>query len=88
METISSTNARNHWSATAHKARLEPVLVTDHDRPDVIILDAELGRRLLEMYEDMEDSMVGGAVLDALEDGSETLMSWSDAEAEWDRTGA
>jgi len=55
MNRISTTNARQNWADTIENAKSEPVLLTDHGRPSVVMMNAELARLALEVLEDSYD---------------------------------
>lgn len=55
MNRITATNARQNWAETIESAKAEPVLLTDHGRPTVVMMNAELARLALEVLEDSYD---------------------------------
>lgn len=55
MNRISATVARQNWADTIESAKVEPVLLTDHGRPSVVMMNAELARLALEVLEDSYD---------------------------------
>ena len=55
MNRITATAARQNWADTIESAKSEPVLLTDHGRPTVVMMNAELARLALEVLEDSYD---------------------------------
>ena len=55
MNTVSLTNARQSWAKTIEDAKSEPVLLTDHGRPTVVVMDAQLAKLALEVLNDSYD---------------------------------
>jgi PHD/YefM family antitoxin component YafN of YafNO toxin-antitoxin module len=55
MNTIASTKARQNWAETIELAKLEPVVITDHSRPAVVMMNAELARLALQVLEDSRE---------------------------------
>jgi PHD/YefM family antitoxin component YafN of YafNO toxin-antitoxin module len=52
MNTITATNARQNWADTIESAKSQPVLLTDHGRPTVVMMNAELARLALQVLDD------------------------------------
>ena len=55
MNRIASTKARQNWAETIEEAKSEPILLTDHGRPAVVLMNAELARLALQVLEDSYD---------------------------------
>lgn len=55
MKSIASTVARQNWADTIESAKSEPVTITDHGRPAVVMMNAELAELLLRTLEDSQD---------------------------------
>jgi prevent-host-death family protein len=55
MNKISSTTARQNWADTVEKARDEPIIITEHGRETVVVMDAELAKLALQVLEDAYD---------------------------------
>lgn len=55
MNSVTSSHARQHWAETVEAARLEPLIITDHGRPTVAVMDAELAALALQVLEDSRD---------------------------------
>lgn len=55
MNRISATVARQNWADTIENAKVEPVLLTDHGRPTVVMMDAQLAKLALEVLNDSYD---------------------------------
>jgi len=55
MNRIASTKARQNWAETIEEAKSEPILLTDHGRPSVVLMNHELARLALQVLEDSYD---------------------------------
>jgi prevent-host-death family protein len=55
MNKISSTKARQNWADTVEKARDEPIVITEHGRETVVVMDAALAKLALQVLEDAYD---------------------------------
>ncbi|MEY4499709.1 MAG: hypothetical protein RL101_885 [Actinomycetota bacterium] len=55
MNRIASTKARQNWAETIEEAKSEPILLTDHGRPAVVLMNAELAKLALQVLEDSYD---------------------------------
>lgn len=55
MNSVTSSHARQHWAETVEAARHEPLIITDHGRPTVAVMDAELAALALQVLEDSRD---------------------------------
>lgn len=55
MNSVTSSHARQHWAETVEAARQEPLIITDHGRPTVAVMDAELAALALQVLEDSRD---------------------------------
>jgi prevent-host-death family protein len=55
MNTIPSTQVRQKWAETVIAAKEEPVVVTDHGRPTVAVMDYELAKLALLALEESQD---------------------------------
>ena len=73
MNTITATNARQNWAKTIEDAKLEPVLLTDHGRPTVVVMSAELARLALQVLEDARDVEEGMKALEEVQAGGKTF---------------
>lgn len=50
MRTLTSTWVARHWAATADAAAREPIIVTNHQRKRVVVLDEQLAEQFLTWY--------------------------------------
>lgn len=73
MNTITATNARQNWAKTIEDAKSEPVLLTDHGRPTVVVMSAELARLALQVLEDARDTEEGMKALEEVQAGGKTF---------------
>lgn len=64
MNSVTSTHARQNWADTVEAARIEPLIITDHGRPTVAIMDAELAKLALRVLEDSRDVENASAALE------------------------
>lgn len=55
MNTVASTHARQNWAETLELAKTEPLVITDHSRPAVVMMNVELARLALQLLEDSRD---------------------------------
>ena len=74
MNSITSTAARQNWADTVDRARNEPIIITDHGRETVVVMDAALAKLALQVLEDARD--VEDATK-ALEEYERTGISYS-----------
>ena len=81
MNSVASTYARQNWAETLELAKLEPVVVTDHGRPAVVMMNAELARLALQVLEDSRDIEDAYKALDRIDAGGKTY-SLSEVAAE------
>ena len=49
MNSVPSTYARQNWAETIELAKQEPVTITDHARPAVLMMNVELARLALQV---------------------------------------
>jgi len=73
MNTIASTAARQNWAETIELAKLEPVTITDHSRPAVVMMNVELARLALQVLEDSRDLEEAVKALDRVKAGGPTI---------------
>lgn len=74
MNSITSTHARQNWADTIEQARDEPVVITDHGREKVVVMDVALAKLALQVLEDARDIE---AASKALEEFDRTGISYS-----------
>ena len=55
MNTVAATYARQNWAETMELAKVEPITITDHSRPAVVMMNVELARLALQVLEDSRD---------------------------------
>ena len=55
MNSVTSSHARQNWAETVEAAKLEPLIITDHGRPTVAVMDASLAKLALQVLEDSRD---------------------------------
>ncbi|MEY4313223.1 MAG: hypothetical protein RLZZ319_732 [Actinomycetota bacterium] len=55
MNSVTSSHARQNWADTIDRARDEPIVITDHGRQTVVVMDAELAKLALQVLEDSRD---------------------------------
>jgi len=73
MNTVASTFARQNWAETIELAKLEPVTITDHSRPAVVMMNVELARLALQVLEDSRDLEEAGKALERVNAGGPTI---------------
>jgi prevent-host-death family protein len=73
MNSISSTQVRQHWAATVEQAREEPIVVTEHGRETVVVMDAQLAKLALQVLEDSRDLELAISRVHRVDDGEATL---------------
>jgi PHD/YefM family antitoxin component YafN of YafNO toxin-antitoxin module len=73
MNTIASTAARHNWAETIELAKLEPVTITDHSRPAVVMMNVELACLALQVLEDSRDLEEAVKALDRVKAGGPTI---------------
>lgn len=73
MNTIASTFARQNWAETIELAKSEPVTITDHSRPAVVMMNVELARLALQVLEDSRDLEEAVKALDRVKAGGPTI---------------
>jgi prevent-host-death family protein len=81
MNSVASTYARQNWAETIELAKTEPVVVTDHGRPAVVMMNAELARLALQVLEDSRDVEDAYKALERIDAGGKTY-SLSEVAAE------
>lgn len=85
MNFVTSSHARQHWAETVEAARNEPLIITDHGRPTVAVMDAELAALALQVLEDSRDIEKATSALEEYrKDG--IVHSLVDVAAEFDIT--
>lgn len=72
MNKISSTVARQNWAQTIESAKTEPVLLTDHGRPTVVMMNSNLAKIALQALEDSQDIKDGMKSLEEIQSGGKT----------------
>ncbi|MEY3310055.1 MAG: hypothetical protein RL107_191 [Actinomycetota bacterium] len=72
MNSVTSSHARQNWAETVEAARNEPLIITDHGRPTVAVMDAALAKLALQVLEDSRDIEMALASLAKVEDGELT----------------
>ena len=73
MNSVASTYARQNWAETLELAKLEPVMITDHSRPAVVMMNAELARLALQVLEDSRDIEDARRALERVKAGEPTF---------------
>jgi prevent-host-death family protein len=73
MTVIPATAARQRWAQTLDAARREPVIISEHGRETVMLLDIEVGKRALQALQDAEDANDAAAAQLAIDEGEETV---------------
>lgn len=82
MNTVTSSHARQYWADTVEAARIEPLIITDHGRPTVAVMDAELAKLALQVLEDSRDVEQATAALEEFRRNGEAV-SLEDVAAEF-----
>lgn len=82
MKTIPATRARQQWAHTLDEAKKAPVVITEHGRETVVVMDAELSRRALEALEDAEDAQEAADMLARINAGEERTYTMAEVAAE------
>jgi len=72
MNTVTSSHARQNWAETVEAARNEPLIITDHGRPTVAVMDAALAKLALQVLEDSRDIEMALASLAKVDNGEQT----------------
>lgn len=72
MNSVTSSHARQHWAETVEAARQEPLIITDHGRPTVAVMDAALAKLALQVLEDSRDVEMALASLAKVDNGEST----------------
>ena len=73
MNTVAATYARQNWAETIELAKSEPVTITDHSRPAVVMMNVELARLALQVLEDSRDLEEAVKALDRVKAGGPTI---------------
>ncbi len=73
MTSLPATDARQKWAQTLEHAHREPVIITQHGRDSVVLLDADLAQRALAALEEVEDAAAADAALAELEAGETAI---------------
>jgi len=81
MNSVTSSHARQNWAETVEAARNEPLIITDHGRPTVAVMDAALAKLALQVLEDSRDIEMALASL-AKVDGGELTYTLTEVAAE------
>lgn len=70
IQSVAASEARKHWRETLTNAESEPVsIIRQGNRPDLVLVRADLWEELLEAYEDAED-------LEAVESTANDFIPW------------
>jgi prevent-host-death family protein len=72
MNSVTSSHARQNWAETVEAARNEPLIITDHGRPTVAVMDAALAKLALQVLEDSRDIEMALASLAKVDNGETT----------------
>jgi prevent-host-death family protein len=72
MNSVTSSHARQNWAETVEAARNEPLIITDHGRPTVAVMDAALAKLALQVLEDSRDIEMALASLAKVDNGEHT----------------
>ena len=72
MNSVTSSHARQNWAETVEAARHEPLIITDHGRPTVAVMDAALAKLALQVLEDSRDIEMALASLAKVDNGEPT----------------
>jgi prevent-host-death family protein len=64
MNSVTSSHASQNWAETVEAARNEPLIITDHGRPTVAVMDAALAKLALQVLEDSRDIEQATAALE------------------------
>jgi prevent-host-death family protein len=72
MNSVSSSYARQNWAETVEAARNEPLIITDHGRPTVAVMDAALAKLALQVLEDSRDIEMAMASMAKVDSGEPT----------------
>ena len=81
MNAITSSHARQNWAETIESAKREPILITDHGRATVAVMDAELAKLALHVLEDSRDIELAVARLEKV-DAGERAYTMAEIKAE------
>ncbi len=69
MNAVTSTHARQNWADTVEQARDEPIVITDHGRETVVVMDAALAKLALQVLEDARDVEEATKALERIDSG-------------------
>ncbi len=72
MNRIASTKARQNWAETIEEAKSEPIMLTDHGRPAVVMMHPELAKLALQVLEDSCDIEQALAASKRIQNGGKT----------------
>lgn len=73
MSSIPATEARQKWAQTLESAQRGPVVISQHGRDSVVIMEVETARRALDALEEAEDAAAAAAALAELDSGAPTV---------------
>ena len=82
MNAISSTHARQNWADTVDRACDEPIIITDHGRETVVVMDAALAKLALQVLEDARDVEEATKALERIDAGLDRTYSLEEVAAE------
>jgi prevent-host-death family protein len=72
MNSVTSSHARQNWAETVEAARNEPLIITDHGRPTVAVMDAALAKLALQVLEDSREIEIALVSLAKVDNGERT----------------
>jgi prevent-host-death family protein len=82
MNAITSTHARQNWADTVDRARDEPLIITDHGRETVVVMNAALAKLALQVLEDARDVEEATKALERIDAGLDRTYSLEEVAAE------
>lgn len=73
MTSIPATEARQRWAQTLQSAQRGPVVISQHGRDSVVIMEVEVARRALDALEAAEDAAAAEAALAEVDAGAPSV---------------
>ncbi|MEY2945973.1 MAG: hypothetical protein RL243_747 [Actinomycetota bacterium] len=73
MNTVAATYARQNWAETMELAKLEPITITDHSRPAVVMMNPKLAAKALQALEDAIDVAAAIKAMASIDAGAPTV---------------